>query len=316
MRKLILWNIVSIGAFLLLYALVYIPQAALDFHPYNRYVDLPASQGVVEYKLPGKMPYTMKYVSVPQIKDDDISFVVNDREVAGFETVERGEHKTFRRDIPAEYFAVGMNKISFVKKKTEPAGTTNKLTLRNFVKNVFDLNIFVINKPPAGYRALFGAGMLAGNWGALAWYGLLLIGISVVMADLIALRITSIGIDRLCRCDVWINLFLIVFSAAFLLAQLVSPYYIVCVPLFKYFSVFVFLQMMKFAVIVLRFYIGKWPDRLFVVFLGLYAGFVMFLLTDMEPFARFFANVAYVFLAVSVVGMVVQAKREKLFEQG
>lgn len=316
MKKLILWNVVSIGIYMLLYAFVYLPHASLDFQPFNRYVDIPASQGVVEYKLPGKMPYTMKYVSVPQMQDGDITFFVNERQVDGVETIARGDHKTFRRDIPEDYFIPGKNRIAFVKRASEPAGCMNKFTLRNFVKNVFDLNIFVIHKPSKSYWAMLCDGTGWGSVGTLAWYCLLLIFVSAVMADGILLRITAVGVDRLYALDHWINIFLVVSGALFLLSQLVLPYLVVGVPLFKYFSIFVFLQMMKFALITLCFYNrGKWPYRLFVVFLGLYVGFVMFLLTDMEQFARFFANVAYVFLAISVIGMVIQAKKEKWFEK-
>jgi len=316
MKKLLLWNVVSLGAYMLIYAFVYIPQSSLDFQPYNRYIDIPASQGVVEYKLPGKMPYTMKYVSVPQMKDDDITFIINGRELAGVETVERGEHKTFRCDIPDDYFGPGKNRIAFVKKSAEPAGVMNKFTLRNFVKNIFDLDIFIIRKPSRSYAAMFAAGATPRSAVALAWYLVLLVFVSFVLADCILLRITGIGVGRLYRSDVWINLFLVGSAALFLLSQLLLPYLVVSVPLFKYFSGFVFLQMMKFVVITLCCYNrGKWPYRLFVSFLGLYVGFVMFLLTDMEQFARFFANVAYIFMAVSVAGLAVQAKKEKWFER-
>ncbi len=309
MKRLILSNLFLIGLFTALHAGVYLPHGALGFEPFNRYIDLPSAQTAVEYVLPRAMPYTMKYVTGPHVADADMRFRINDRQVIGVESVVRGDHKTFRCDIAEDYFMPGPNRIEFVKGAPEPADAVNKFTLRNFKKNVFDLNIFLIDKPRAGYLSLLQEGAIPAAIGQLAVYGALFVLVAVI-GDAVLLKICSLEARRLARYDMWCNAALVIVGALYVLSQVVLPFYVVAVPLYKIFSVFVILQTAKWAGVLSCFYRGGWADRLYAVFLALFAGFVMLLLTDMEQFARPLADAAYLFLAAAVGWMTVRAVRE------
>lgn len=314
MKKILAMNVFSLLIVVALFALIFIPQSYLGFEAYNRYLDIPPSQTVVQYKLPGRMPYTLKYISSPDIGDGDISFSVNGVRLEGVESMQRGDKKTFRCDIPERYFAKGDNKIEIAKKKAEPEGFLNKITLRNFIKNVFDLNIYVVIKPSVPYADMLVKGSAPEKFALLLLYFALLVAFSVFVADGLLLKFTEIGAERLLKWDMIINSTFIAVTAVFALLQFVLPYLVILSPVTKFFSVFVFLQLAKFSCGTLFYFKGRLGDRVFTLFMGFFVSFVLFLLTDMEIFAQFFAVIAYILLAASVIILCVQYKREKRLE--
>ena len=315
MKKLCISNSIVLLICFVFFSMVYFPLKALDFRAFNKYITIPSSEENVMYVLPGEWVYTMKYVTHPTMDDTAIAFYVNSKTIPNIKTIVRGEHKTFKSDIHGKYFISGKNQIEFRKKMFEPDGYVNKFTLRNFKKNIFDLDMYIVYSSVLSYGKLLRKGCTVKNGMMLILYFALLVLLSAGIVDYTLLRVTYISSTVLQKLDIVINSIFILITIALLLSIHISPYTVILVPLYKYFSVYVCMQSLKFVFISFMYFKGSWGMRFFTVFIGLFVTFVLFMITDMVSWARFCANIAYVFFAISVIIIAIERKREGSFAQ-